>query len=75
VAVNIPLALIGVIWGHKLMGLDITMPSMIGFVSLAGVVVNDPILLVEFVKWRDLWGWQCMMRPARRCAIASALFF
>jgi len=53
---NIPLALIGVIWGHKLMGLDITMPSMIGFVSLAGVVVNDSILLVEFVKRRSLEG-------------------
>ena len=52
----IPLALIGVIWGHKLMGLDITLPSMIGFVSLAGVVVNDSILLVEYVKRRSLEG-------------------
>ena len=56
VLMNIPLALIGVIWGHKLMGLDITMPSMIGFVSLAGVVVNDSILVVEFVKRRSLEG-------------------
>ena len=56
VLMNIPLALIGVVWGHKLMGLDITMPSMIGFVSLAGVVVNDSILLVEFVKRRSLEG-------------------
>jgi HAE1 family hydrophobic/amphiphilic exporter-1 len=52
VLMNIPLALIGVVWGHKLMGLDITLPSMIGFVSLAGIVVNDSILLVEFVKHR-----------------------
>ncbi len=50
VMVNIPLALIGALWGHMLMGLDFTMPSMIGFVSLAGVVVNDSILMVEFVK-------------------------
>ena len=56
VLMNIPLALIGVVWGHKLMGLDVTMPSMIGFVSLAGVVVNDSILLVEFVKRRSLEG-------------------
>ena len=56
VLINIPLALIGVVWGHKLMGLDITMPSMIGFVSLAGIVVNDSILLVEFVKRRSLEG-------------------
>lgn len=50
VMANIPLALIGVIWGHLLMGQDITMPSLLGFVSLAGIVVNDSILLVEFVK-------------------------
>lgn len=56
VMMNIPLALIGVIWGHLLMGLDLTMPSMIGFVSLAGVVVNDSILLVEFVKLRSKEG-------------------
>ncbi len=56
VLMNIPLALIGVIWGHKLMGLDITMPSMIGFVSLAGIVVNDSILLVEYVKRRSREG-------------------
>ncbi|PCJ91022.1 MAG: acriflavin resistance protein [Porticoccaceae bacterium] len=52
VMVNIPLALIGAIWGHLIMGLDFTLPSMIGFVSLAGVIVNDSILLVEFVKYR-----------------------
>ena len=52
VLLNIPLALIGAIWGHFIMGLDFTLPSMIGFVSLAGVVVNDSILLVEFVKYR-----------------------
>ncbi|MCP4996025.1 MAG: efflux RND transporter permease subunit [Gammaproteobacteria bacterium] len=46
----IPLALIGVIWGHLLMGLYLTMPSIIGFASLAGIVVNDSILLVEFLK-------------------------
>ncbi|MGV6810160.1 MAG: efflux RND transporter permease subunit [bacterium] len=56
VLLNIPLALIGVIWGHLLMGLDMGLPSMIGFVALAGVVVNDSILLVEFVKYRSAEG-------------------
>ncbi len=50
VMLNIPLALIGAVWGHLIMGLDFTMPSMIGFVSLAGIVVNDSILLTVFVK-------------------------
>ncbi|MBD3265377.1 MMPL family transporter, partial [bacterium] len=48
----IPCALIGVIWGHVLMGLEITMPSIMGFISLAGIVVNDSILLVVFLKMR-----------------------
>jgi multidrug efflux pump subunit AcrB len=56
VLINIPLALIGVIWGHLIMGLDLGLPSMIGFVAMAGVVVNDSILLVEFVKIRSAEG-------------------
>lgn len=50
VMVAIPLALIGVIYGHLLMGHWLCMPSLMGFVSLAGVVVNDSILLVLFIK-------------------------
>ena len=46
----IPLGLIGVIWGHLLMGLDLSMPSMVGFASLAGVVINDSILLIYFIR-------------------------
>ncbi|MCW8908399.1 MAG: efflux RND transporter permease subunit, partial [Sedimenticola sp.] len=53
----IPLALIGVIWGHLLMGLAFTMPGIIGFTSLAGIVVNDSILLVEFLKLRVKEGY------------------
>ncbi len=52
VMVVIPMAMIGVLWGHLLMGLNLTMPGMIGFASLAGIVVNDSILLVEFLKLR-----------------------
>lgn len=52
----IPLGLIGVIWGHLAMGLDLSMPSMLGFASLAGVVVNDSILLVYFIKARRRAG-------------------
>jgi multidrug efflux pump subunit AcrB len=52
----IPLALIGVIWGHMLMGINLTMPGIIGFTSLAGIVVNDSILLVEFLKMRAREG-------------------
>jgi len=50
VMITIPLGLIGVVWGHYLLGLDLSMPSIIGFASLAGIVVNNAILLVEFIK-------------------------
>lgn len=50
VMLAIPLALIGVILGHLAMGLDISMPSMLGFVSLSGIVVNNSILIVGFIK-------------------------
>jgi len=46
----VPFSFIGAVWGHVLLGLDFTMPSMLGFVALAGVVVNDSILLVNFIK-------------------------
>jgi len=46
----IPTALIGVMFGHWLLGLDLTMPSIVGMASLFGVVVNDSILLVVFIR-------------------------
>ena len=50
VMVVIPSALIGVMFGHYALNLDLTMPSMIGMASLFGVVVNDSILLVVFIR-------------------------
>ncbi len=50
VLLAIPLALIGVFWGHWLLGHALSMPSIMGFVSLAGVVVNDSILLVQYIR-------------------------
>ena len=52
----IPLAFIGVILGHLLLGQPLTTPSIFGFVALAGVVVNDSILLVEFLKMKIASG-------------------
>ena len=52
----IPMSLIGVVWGHLAMGLDLSMPSMVGLASLAGVVVNNSILLVMFIRARRRQG-------------------
>jgi HAE1 family hydrophobic/amphiphilic exporter-1 len=47
---TIPLVILGVYAGHLVMGLNITMPSLIGTVGLAGVVVNDGLIMVSFIK-------------------------
>ncbi len=46
----IPTVLIGVVFGHLALGLDLTMPSIVGMASLFGVVVNNSILLVVFIR-------------------------
>ncbi|MEM9098994.1 MAG: efflux RND transporter permease subunit [Pseudomonadota bacterium] len=46
----IPMALSGAVAGHLLLGIDMSMPSMLGFASLAGIVVNDSILLVHVIN-------------------------
>ena len=52
----IPFATIGMIWGHFLMGYSMTFLSLIGFVALAGVVVNDSLIFMEFFNERRAMG-------------------
>ncbi len=46
----IPFGWIGAIFGHMLLGLDITLFSFFGLVALTGVIVNDSIVLVDFIN-------------------------
>jgi multidrug efflux pump subunit AcrB len=46
----IPLTLIGIIIGHWLFGAPFTATSMIGFIALAGIIVRNSILLVDFIR-------------------------
>ena len=46
----IPFGLVGAIWGHMVMGLDVTMMSMFGLVALTGVAVNDSLVMVDFIN-------------------------
>ena len=46
----IPLTLIGVMPGHALMGTQFTATSMIGMIALAGIIVRNSILLVDFIN-------------------------
>ncbi len=46
----IPFGIIGAIIGHWLMGKTINMMSMYGFIALTGVVVNDSLIMVDFIN-------------------------
>jgi multidrug efflux pump subunit AcrB len=50
VMLAIPFAFVGVVWGSMLIGAPLSSQSLLGLVSLAGVVVNDSILLMVFIK-------------------------
>jgi multidrug efflux pump subunit AcrB len=50
VMLGIPFAIIGVIWGHFVMGYALTFLSIIGFVALSGIVVNDSLILVHYYQ-------------------------
>lgn len=51
----IPLTLVGILPGHWIFGAFFTATSMIGFIALAGIIVRNSILLIDFVQmqWRD----------------------
>ncbi len=47
---SVPFAFTGVIAGHIIMGKHLAIPSLLGFVGLSGVAVNDAIIMVDFLK-------------------------
>lgn len=51
----IPLTLVGIMPGHWLFGAFFTATSMIGFIALAGIIVRNSILLIDFIQmeWRN----------------------
>ncbi|MCG3168579.1 MAG: Multidrug export protein AcrF [Pseudomonadales bacterium] len=46
----IPLTIVGIMPGHALMGQQFSAPSMIGMIALAGIIVRNSILLVDFIQ-------------------------
>lgn len=46
----IPFGVVGAIWGHIVMGFDISILSMMGILALTGVVVNDSLVLLDFAN-------------------------
>lgn len=53
ILVPVPLTLIGIVIGHWLFSAPFTATSMIGFIALAGIIVRNSILLVDFIRHRQ----------------------
>jgi multidrug efflux pump subunit AcrB len=67
IMVPIPLTIIGVLPGHALLGAQFTATSMIGMIALAGIIVRNSILLVDFINHQTERGV-----ALERAVIASA---
>jgi multidrug efflux pump subunit AcrB len=70
----IPFGVVGAIIGHLILGLELSIMSMIGIVALSGVVVNESLVLVEFVN-RHRRGGRSVVEAAREggCARFQAI--
>jgi multidrug efflux pump subunit AcrB len=64
----IPLTLIGILPGHWLTGSYFTATSMIGFIALAGIIVRNSILLVDFIQLEERAG-----APLREAVIKAGI--
>ena len=64
----IPLTVIGVMPGHALLGAPFTATSMIGMIALAGIIVRNSILLVDFIRLQVAHGV-----PLAQAVVASAI--
>jgi multidrug efflux pump subunit AcrB len=47
---TIPLSILGALVGTKIMGIHMTLPGVMGIIGLAGVVVNDGLIMLNFIK-------------------------
>ena len=66
ILVPVPLTLIGIVLGHWLFKAPFTATSMIGFIALAGIIVRNSILLVDFIRDRQAQGG-----PLRDCLLEA----
>jgi multidrug efflux pump subunit AcrB len=56
----IPFGMIGAVLGHWIMGMDLTLLSLLGMLALIGVVVNDSLVLVDYINKRRAQGYALM---------------
>jgi multidrug efflux pump subunit AcrB len=53
----IPFSLTGALWGHFMMGLDLSMMSTFGLIAAAGVVINDSLVMTDYVNQKRKEGF------------------
>jgi multidrug efflux pump subunit AcrB len=67
----IPLTIIGIMPGHALLGAQFTATSMIGMIALAGIIVRNSILLVDFIN-QEVRGGLTLEAAVVRSAVVRA---
>lgn len=67
----IPLTMIGIMPGHAILGQQFTAPSMIGMIALAGIIVRNSILLVDFIQHEVATGKDLQSATINAAAIRA----
>lgn len=65
----IPFGIIGAVIGHWLMGQTLTILSMLGLMALTGVVVNDSLVLVDFINQRHRKAGEALLSAVERAGV------
>ncbi|MXY68914.1 MAG: efflux RND transporter permease subunit [Acidobacteriia bacterium] len=61
----IPFGMVGAIWGHAILGMEVSFLSMCGMVALAGVVINDALVMVAYIN-KSAGGEASLKKAVRR---------
>jgi multidrug efflux pump subunit AcrB len=65
----IPFGFIGAVAGHILLGYNLSMLSMMGVVALAGVVVNDSLIMVDYINRHRIMGDMKILEAVREAGV------
>ncbi|MFQ5645507.1 MAG: efflux RND transporter permease subunit [bacterium] len=65
---SIPFGIVGAILGHWVMGMDISLMSLFGMVALSGIVVNDALVMVDFIN-KGLAGGKNLSESVRSAGL------
>jgi multidrug efflux pump subunit AcrB len=67
---GIPFGMVGAVWGHVVMGFDLSLMSMLGLIALSGVVVNDSLILIVAINGyrqeEGLGSWEAVLAGGKR---------